>query len=76
MKPFPYQAAGENRLYVHAGTRGRSVLTASLDWAKAGIKEPSLLTGNSEHLDYSIDAWNLPHQETTLENSRDWKTGD
>ena len=23
----------------------------------------------------SIDAWNLPDQETTLENSKDWKTG-
>ena len=41
MKPLPYQAAEENRLYVHAGTRGRSVHTASLDWVKAGIKELS-----------------------------------
>ena len=76
MEPVSYQAAEENRLYVHAGTRGRSVLTASLDGAKADIKGPSLLTGNSENLNYSIDAWNLPQQETTLENSRDWKAGD
>ena len=60
--------------HVYAGTRGRSVLSASLDGVKAGIKELSRLS--AKHPDDLIDAWTLLQQETTLENSRDWKTGD
>ena len=53
-RPLPYRASEENRLYVYAGTRGRSVLSASLDVAKAGIKELSRLS--AKHPDYLIDA--------------------
>ena len=75
MEPVPYQTAEKNRLYAYAGIRGQSVLSAFLDGSKAGIRRPSLLTGDWEDPQDSIDARNLPDQETTLENSRDWKKG-
>ena len=74
-EPVSYQTVEEDRFYVHAGTRGRSMVNASLEQAKAGTRRPSLLTGDGEDPHDSIDAWTLPNQETTLENSRDGKTG-
>jgi hypothetical protein len=66
MGPVPYQTAEKDRLYAYAGIRGQSVLSAFLDGSKAGIRRPSLLTGDWEDPQDSIDAWNLPDQETTL----------
>jgi hypothetical protein len=74
MEPVPYQAAEENHFYVHAATRVRSVLTASLDGAKADIKGPSLFMGKLKRPEDSINAWDLPELEKTPENPRDWKT--
>jgi hypothetical protein len=53
-RPLPYQASEENRLYVYAGTRGRSVLCASLDGAKAGIK--ASMPSSVKHLEHPIRA--------------------
>ena len=75
MEPVPYQPAEKDRLYAYAGIRGQSVLSTFLDGSKAGIRRPSLLTGDWEYPQDSIDAWNLPDQETTLESSADGKEG-